>query len=735
MPSPLFVEPPLLSELLPMEESVDRWETLEELRTLSALTADIANALSRSFSLRQGLHQCASALVHHLEAAFARIWTLNEKDNILELQASAGLYTHLNGFHSRIPVGNLKIGLIAQERKPHLTNRALSDPRVSDQDWARREGMVAFAGYPLLVAGRVIGVMALFSRRSLTSATLRALETVADSIANGMAHWRTVEALRASEERFALAVQGTAEGIWDWNVLTGDVYFSRRFKELLEYEEYELDGNYAVWESRLHPDDRERVLLELRMHLKERRLFQIDYRLRVKSGQYRWFHARGQALWEAAGRPLRMLGSIRDITSQKLGEARLTAAHEVTQILAEMTDVGEALPRILHSLCDHLQWCVGAFWRRDEKDDVLRLATFRRLPGELAPDFEATSRENTFKRGVGLPGRTWESRRAEWMEDFTGDSKPPRAAAHQGKAFGAIAFPILLRGQVFGVMEFIHHFTQKVDAALIQMLEDVGFQISRCMELQQEQEALHRHRQELAIAHQIQQNMFPKAMPKLRGFEIAGASEPATEAGGDYFDFIPLLGDHLLLSVGDVSGHGLGPALVAASARAYVRVLALLDITIERIFNLVNKRLVEDTDEEFMTLFLGVINPLNRSLIYYNAGHCPGKIINAHGEVRAMLSSSDLPLGIDQNHNYQDSGVVQLLPGDLLLIHSDGLYEAMGPDGAAFGMARVLETVCASRREKPAAIIANLFAAARSFSQGHPHDDMTAIVVKVAEAA
>lgn len=81
-----------------------------------------------------------------LDAAFARIWTFNEADDVLELQASAGIYTHLDGAHSRVPVGKFKIGLIAEEREPHLTNSVVGDARVGDQEWAKREGMVAFAG-------------------------------------------------------------------------------------------------------------------------------------------------------------------------------------------------------------------------------------------------------------------------------------------------------------------------------------------------------------------------------------------------------------------------------------------------------------------------------------------------------------------------------------------------------------------------------------------------------------
>jgi signal transduction histidine kinase len=142
------------------------------------------------------LQRGVEAMVGHLDAAFARIWTLNEAQQMLELRASAGLYTHLDGPHGRVPVGRLKIGRIAQERKPHLTNTVLGDPLVDDQDWARREGMVAFAGYPLVIDGRLVGVMAMFARHRLTDFTLEALAAVADEIALGIERKRDEEALQ-----------------------------------------------------------------------------------------------------------------------------------------------------------------------------------------------------------------------------------------------------------------------------------------------------------------------------------------------------------------------------------------------------------------------------------------------------------------------------------------------------------------------------------------------------------
>src|SRR6516164_182867 len=162
----------------------------------AALRADIHAAFSVTQStLPAMLQRSAQAIVNHFDAAFARIWTLNDLQNTLELQASAGLYTRLDGEHARVAVGKLKIGLIAQERKPHLTNDVLNDQRISNPEWAKREGMVAFAGYPLLVEGRLIGVLAMFSRKLLPPDTLEALEAVADTIAQNVERKRTEEKL------------------------------------------------------------------------------------------------------------------------------------------------------------------------------------------------------------------------------------------------------------------------------------------------------------------------------------------------------------------------------------------------------------------------------------------------------------------------------------------------------------------------------------------------------------
>jgi PAS domain S-box-containing protein len=175
--------------------------TMRERMRVAEFSAEISGALATEGDLRGVLQKCAEAAVHHLEATFARIWTLNERENILELQASAGMYTHIDGSHGRVPVGQFRIGLIAQERRPHLTNAVVGDPRVSDQEWAKREGMVGFAGYPLLVDGRLVGVIAMFSRQPIPATIFEVMASGANQIGVGIERKLAEERARAHFNR------------------------------------------------------------------------------------------------------------------------------------------------------------------------------------------------------------------------------------------------------------------------------------------------------------------------------------------------------------------------------------------------------------------------------------------------------------------------------------------------------------------------------------------------------
>ena len=183
----------------------------ERLKSAAFVSATGA-ALTRGVGLRESLQDFAELAVGELGVAFARVWTLNEAAGVLELQASAGLYTHLDGPHSRVVVGEYKIGRIARDRKPHLTNAVVGDPQVSDRAWAVREGMVAFAGHPLVVQDRLVGVMAVFARHLLSDDILETLRSVSDILALGVRRHQLEGELRDLRAAFARPVAQSPGG-------------------------------------------------------------------------------------------------------------------------------------------------------------------------------------------------------------------------------------------------------------------------------------------------------------------------------------------------------------------------------------------------------------------------------------------------------------------------------------------------------------------------------------------
>ena len=164
--------------------------------------------------------------------------------------------------------------------------------------------------------------------------------------------------LRMSEERWELALRGNNDGLWDWNARTDEVFFSPRWKQMLGFEDHELENNTAAWEGRIHPDDLVRVQAHLQKHLRhETDFYTNEYRLRAKDGSYRWVLARGQALWDEEGRAVRMVGSHTDITERKVAEEALQRAKEQAEMASRAKS--EFLANMSHEIRTPMNGVLG----------------------------------------------------------------------------------------------------------------------------------------------------------------------------------------------------------------------------------------------------------------------------------------------------------------------------------------------------------------------------------------
>ncbi len=261
----------------------------------------------------------------------------------------------------------------------------------------------------------------------------------------------------------------------------------------------------------------------------------------------------------------------------------------------------------------------------------------------------------------------------------------------------------------------------------------IRVQNARLMEQQMERVRLER---ELQVASEIQQRFQPASAPIVAGYELQGISFPCYEIGGDYYDFIQREDGRLIVALGDVSGKGPAAALLMSSLHAAVHAHSDMHDSLAKMIGAVNRYLVDSTPaNRFVTLFYAELDPKDGSLAFLNAGHNPPLIVHAGGTME-QLAAGGLPLGIMANADFRE-GKTRLHPGDVLVIYSDGVSEAVNAKGEEFGPTRLYEVVARNLDASAAGIRDRIESALTKFCQGTPAaDDITLVICKrLAESA
>ena len=246
------------------------------------------------------------------------------------------------------------------------------------------------------------------------------------------------------------------------------------------------------------------------------------------------------------------------------------------------------------------------------------------------------------------------------------------------------------------------------------------------------EERLERERleRELALASEIQQRFQPTAPPTVPGYELQGISFPCYEIGGDYYDFIQRDDGRLIVALGDVSGKGTAAALLMSSLHAAVHAQSGSHDSLVDTISAVNRYLADNIPaNRFVTLFYAELEPESGALSFLNAGHNPPLIVHSAGTVE-QLASGGLPLGIKRDADYRE-GKTQMQYGDVLVIYSDGVTEAMSPSGEEFGPTRLYEVVSRNIESSASGIRDRIESSLTKFSQGtSASDDITLVIVK-----
>ncbi len=297
-----------------------------------------------------------------------------------------------------------------------------------------------------------------------------------------------------------------------------------------------------------------------------------------------------------------------------------------------------------------------------------------------------------------------------------------------------LCVPLIVKSELKGVLTAYNKkgeggFTEG-DQRLLAIIAMQSAQVIDNARLYEEQQAYIRMQEEVRLASTIQRDLLPKEAPQIPGYDLAGRSIPAQMVGGDYFDFIPMGGDHLAICLGDVSGKGLPASLLMANLQATLRGQSLHEIPVKERLKRSNELLYRSTDpEKFATLFYGVLDQQYHTFTYSNAGHENPYLFKSGGAV-VRLSAGGTVLGVVDHFPF-DEDVVRIDAGDLLAVFSDGITEAVDIEDAPFGEAR-LEGVIRSCMDDPAEkIIDKIVQAVNEYAGQAPQaDDLTLVLMK-----
>ena len=250
-----------------------------------------------------------------------------------------------------------------------------------------------------------------------------------------------------------------------------------------------------------------------------------------------------------------------------------------------------------------------------------------------------------------------------------------------------------------------------------------------------------RIKQSLTLAKEVQQSLFPKQALKIEGYEVAGKSIYCDETGGDYYDFIPMTGgdgQKLGIAVGDVSGHGIPAALLMATVRSALRQRASHPGSADRIIADVNRQISDDVGHsgEFITLFFLVINPGRMEFEWVRAGHDPALLYDPGTDSFEEMGGTGMALGIDEKYHCSGNRRSAVLPGQVILLGTDGLWEAANPKGERFGKKAICDVVRKNAASSATEIVEAVLGAIEKFQAGAKReDDVTLVIIKVDGAA
>jgi phosphoserine phosphatase len=411
--------------------------------------------------------------------------------------------------------------------------------------------------------------------------------------------------------------------------------------------------------------------------------------------------------------------------TRPLSPRDMEAILEVTSALAAPFDLKTMLTEVVAAAKQVLGAERGSVWLYDEPANELVLEVATGIRPVRVPS------------GSGLVGACARERRIINVPDCYAD---PRFDSSVDKASGyrtrcMLTLPLVDHKDVLvGVMQVLNKSEGAFDADDEVLATALAAQCAIALQRVRMTGALiegEKMRQALEMAREVQMSTLPTAMPELAEYDVGATFHPADLTGGDTFD-LARVDEGLLVVLGDATGHGIAPALSVTQMQAMLRMAFQLRADLDTAFMQVNNRLAATLPEDrFITAFIGLLDPSAHVLRFHSGGQ--GPILRFRGASRTWdrYKPTSFPLGAMPLASMRSPVTLEMLPGDILALVSDGVFDHRNADGEAFGETRVQALIDAHRNESTADVLAALMRAVAAFAAGAPQeDDMTAVLVK-----
>ncbi len=332
----------------------------------------------------------------------------------------------------------------------------------------------------------------------------------------------------------------------------------------------------------------------------------------------------------------------------------------------------------------------------------------------------------------------------EWMlknlkpliiNDFSKSEEFIKSDSTQFKIHSLVAVPLITKNKMIGVLALFNKKNKKGftsgDQRLLSIIATESAQVIENARLYKQEQEFKRIKEELRMAFQIQRNLLPKELPSIENYDISAINIPARSVSGDYYDFEDNFKPNIYFCLGDVSGKGMPAALLAANLQATLRGQLFLNNSIGITLKNTNFILFNNSSpEKFATLFFSSLNYQSHLLRYSNAGHNPPLFFRNNDDKIIRLKEGGMILGIMENSEYEE-GEIKFEKGDLLVIFSDGITEAMNIKDEEFGEERLIRAIKEKRSEDTNTIIDYIVKEIRKFAGKRPqNDDMTIIAIR-----